>query len=453
MATAAAPATAPARPPIGGRPPGLPLPAAVQSLLFLRWPIPLVQECRRRYGDVFRIDVIEYGAVVYVADPDVIREVFTGDPGLFHAGEANEVLEPVAGPRSILLLDEDEHLRVRKLLLPPFHGDAIQRYRELIGEVTRREIATWPAGEPFALRPRMQRITLEVIMRAVFGIEDAERLARLRELIPRLFDLDLIPMFFPLLRRDLGPWSPWGRFLRVRRRIDEILLDEIRRRRAEPAGDRERRGDVLSLLLAARDDEGRGMTEGELRDELVTLLLAGHETTATALAWTWERLVRHPSKLERLRREVVHGETGYLDAVVRESLRVRPVVMDVARKLTAPAQVGGYELPEETIVMPAIALVQLDERLYPRPQAFRPERFLGEDPTPYTWIPFGGGRRRCAGAAFAQLEMKIVIEEMLRSVQLRPTRPQDEGTRVRGVTLAPDRDGEVVSEPAQGSRS
>jgi len=406
-------------------------------------PLEFMRACQRRYGDIFTLHTFLHGRIVYVADPAAIKSIFTGDPELFHAGEANAAVEPVTGPNSILLLDDNAHLRQRRLLLPPFHGERVKRYRELIAEITTAEVDRWPVRESFALRPRAQAITLEVIIRAVFGIEDGARLTALRQLLPSIFDLSIAAMLLPWLRRDLGPRSPWGRFLRARDAVDDLLYDEIRQRRREAEGERD---DVLSLLLRSRDEDGDRMSDRELRDELITLLLAGHETSATAIAWAFERLLRHPRVLERLKGEVAAGETNYLDAVIDETLRVRPVVMDVARKLTGPATIGGYSLRAGTIVMPAIALTQLSAANYSQPNEFRPERFLEDQPTPYTHIPFGGGPRRCLGASFAINEMRVVIPTVLLQVELRTDEPEPEAMRLRGITFTPANGARVVVE-------
>ena len=316
----------------------------------------------------------------------------------------------------------------------------------MIADIAARELETWPLGRSFALRPRMQEITLEVILRAVFGIEDPGRLARLRPALVRMINVNAIHGVAPITRVDLGPRSPWGRYLRARAEADEIIFEQIARRRA--AADDEAHDDVLALLLAVRDEDGGdGLTDGELRDELITLLLAGHETTATALAWAFERLVRHPAALARLREEAEVGEDTYLDAVVKETLRSRPVVIDVARTLAEPARVGGYDLPAGVMVVPMITLVQTGPGAWEDPDAFRPERFLdGAQPDPYTWIPFGGGVRRCLGASFATFEMKVVLETILPAADLIPCSPEPEAARLRHVTLVPARGAEVVLE-------
>ena len=427
-------------------PPGPRLPKAAQTARLARDPIGYMRRCRARYGELFTLRYYPFDDLVYVCDPDAVREIFTGDPEVFRAGEANQFMEPTLGPRSVLLLDGGDHLRMRKRMLPPFHGRSVTRYREVIADIAARELETWPLGRSFALRPRMQEITLEVILRAVFGIEDPERLARLRPALVRMINVNAIHGVAPITRVDLGPRSPWGRYVRARAEADEIIFEQIARRRAAPED--QEHDDVLALLLAVRDEDGGdGLTDAELRDELVTLLLAGHETTATALAWAFERLVRHPAALARLREEAKAGEDAYLDAVVKETLRSRPVVIDVARTLAAPARVGGYDLPAGVMVVPMITLVQTGPGAWEDPDAFRPERFLdGAQPDPYTWIPFGGGVRRCLGASFATFEMKVVLETLLPAADLIPSSPEPEAARLRHVTLVPARGAEVVLE-------
>jgi cytochrome P450 len=427
-------------------PPGSRLPSLAQAFRYARDPLGFLGRLQRQYGDIFSVRFPYFGRLVYVADPQLVKEVFTGSPRQFHAGEANAtVLEPALGPNSVLTLDDEPHMRQRKLLLPPFHGKRVQRYGELIREVTLQEMESWPIGEPFALRPHTQRITLAVIMRAVFGVHDEERLNRFERLIEEFAQRVNTITAFPMLRRSLGGWSPWARFLRAREALDEFIYEEIALRRAEAAGEGER-DDVLSLLLAARHEDGSPLGDEELRDELVTVLGAGHETTATALAWAMERLLRSPRVLVRLRESVAAGEDDYLDATIRETLRARPVIVDVARKLTAPATIGGYELPAETFVMPAIAAVHYREDLFPEPQEFRPERFLDGRADTYVWIPFGGGVRRCIGAAFAEYEMRVVLRAFLERAELRAPDPRPEPVRVRNITLAPARGTKVVLE-------
>jgi cytochrome P450 family 135 len=391
---------------------------------------------RARFGDVFtaRIDPIPW---VMLGDPADVRTVFTAGPQRTNAGEANEILRPTLGPHSLLLLDGDEHMRQRKLMLPAFHGERIDRYREIMREATERAVASLPAGEPFALRPHTQAITLEVIMRAVFGVEDREATARLRAPLKRFVDWAGNPAALVMVAL-LGFEHPIVRRIMRRRYlgpVDRELYALIAERRAAP--DLAERDDVLSMLLLARDEQGDPMTDAELRDELMTLLTAGHETTATSLAWAVERLVRQPGGLERLA-----GDPAYVDAVVKETLRLRPVIALVLRKLLEPLEVGGHELPAGTTVAPVILLVHRREDVYPEPEVFRPERFLDQAPGTYSWIPFGGGVRRCLGAAFAQVEMQTVLQTLAESVALEAVGGA-EAVRRRGITLAPSRGGQV----------
>jgi cytochrome P450 family 135 len=439
QATLPQPRTAGAR----AEPPGSRAPAIAQAISYARDPLGFLAARQRRYGDIFSVRFPFFGRVVYVARPDLVKEVFTGPPAVFHAGEANAtVLEPALGPHSVLTLDDEPHMRQRKLLLPPFHGERIQRYGELIVAMTRREMESWPIGEPFALRPHTQRITLAVIMRAVFGVHDERRLERFERLIDDFAHRVGVITSFPFLRRNLGPLSPWNRFLRSREALDEFIYEEIRLRRTEPG--HEERDDVLSLLLGARDEDGEAMNDRELRDELVTVLGAGHETTATGLAWAVERLTRNPDVLARLRDSLAAGDEEYLNATVKETLRARPVIVDVARKLTAPATVGGYELPAGRFVLPAIAALHYREDLFPDPYEFRPERFLDAKVDNYAWIPFGGGVRRCIGAAFAEYEMRMILREFVERAELRAVDQRPERVRVRNITLAPARGTRVV---------
>jgi cytochrome P450 len=413
------------------RPPRPRLPKLVQFALIWTRTVPYLEWCQRRLGDCFAVWMPPFGRMVYVADPAEIKRVFTGDPKQFHAGEANAlVLERVLGKHSLLVLDEDEHLQERKRLLPHFHGESVRRYAETMAEIAADEVASWPIGSPIKMRPAMQRIGLETILRAVIGVTEPERLARLRGLLPRVSSPPLIVqamMLWPQLER-VGPWK---RYVRTLEETDRLLYEEIAARRADPSGE-----DILSLLVA-----NTALTDEQLRDELLTLLVAGHETTATGLSWALERLTRHPATLER----AAGGDDEYIDAVVKETLRVRPVVADVVRTLQSEAEVAGYRLPAGTVVLPAIAVVQRDSRNYGADaHDFRPERWLDGTPPPYTWIPFGGGVRRCIGAAFASLEMNVVLREVLGRVELAPTRDSGERSVMRGVVMLPSRGGEVV---------
>ena len=397
----------------------------------------------RRYGDVFTSHFPMFGRVVYVADPALVKEVFAGDPVTFHAGEANTLaLGDALGEHSLLTLDEDRHMSQRKLLLPPFHGEAVRRYVEVMAEATEREVASWPVGEEVELRPRMQAITLEVILRAVFGVRDDERMDLFRERIPPLGETTSVLNWLPFMDRDIAGLTPAAKFRRALAAVDELIYAEIADRRASPPADD--RDDVLSLLLRARHEDGSAMTDTELRDELMTLLTAGHETTATGLAWAFERLLRTPRVLERLTGSL--DDDNYVDAVVKETLRVRPVIMDVARKLTRDTEVAGWRLPAGTLVLPAIAVLHMRPDLYESPEEFRPERWLEGNPESYAWIPFGGGVRRCIGASFAQVEMRTVLREVLRRVRLSAPSARPERGVIRHVTVVPGRGARAVVE-------
>ena len=429
----------------GSLPPGPRAPGAIQALRYARDPLGFFQRLQRRYGDTFTISFPYFGRIVYAADPELVKQVFSGAPARFHAGEANAtVIEPAVGPSSVLTLDEDEHMRQRKILLPPFHGRSIERYGELIREISVRDIDGWPVGRPFALRPHTQRITLAVILRAVFGVREQSRFERGARLVERFAEhADLVTQL-PFLRRNFGRFSPWNRFTRSRAALDEFIYEEIAARRAEPGA--EDRDDVLSLLLRATHDDGSPMSDRELRDELVTVLGAGHETTATGLAWAIERLLRNRPVMERLEESLAAGEDEYLDATIKETLRARPVIVDVARKLTEPFELAGYRLPAGTFVLPAIAAIHYRDDLYPEPERFLPERFLDGDIDHYGWIPFGGGVRRCVGAAFAQYEMRIVLRAILERTDLRAVDPRPERAKPRNITLAPGKGCQVVLE-------
>jgi cytochrome P450 len=411
----------------------------------------------RRYGDVFSSRFPIFGRVVYVADPTLVKQVFTGDAETFHAGEANTLaLGDALGEHSLLTLDERRHLSQRKLLLPPFHGESVRGYTEVMAEATEREVASWPVGKEIELRPRMQAITLDVILRAVFGVRDDERMDLFRERIPPLGETTSVLNWLPFMERDLGGITPAARFRRALAAVDELIYAEIADRRAgldrkaslrtghRPVLARGERDDVLSLLLGARHEDGSPMTDTELRDELMTLLTAGHETTATGLAWAFERLLRTPRVLERLTAALDDDE--YLDAVVKETLRVRPVIVDVARKLTRDIDIAGWRLPAGTLVLPAIAVLHARPDLYESPAEFRPERFLDGGPESYAWIPFGGGVRRCIGASFAQTEMRTVLREVLRRVRLRAPSQSPERGVIRHVTVVPGRGARAIVE-------
>jgi cytochrome P450 len=429
-------------------PPGPTEPPLVQTLRWLLRPISFLESCRRRFGDTFSVRFLGFQTpLVMVSDPEAIRGLYTvRDHGL--PPGRTFALRPVMGPRSVLLLEGAEHLQRRKLMLPPFHGERMRAYEDSVREIAERDIAGWPAAEPFALHPHMQAITLEVILRAVFGVTEPERRERLRRLLPGLLGATSSSrlQLKILVARRFGRPGPLVALREQAREIDDALLSQIAERRRDPAaGERE---DILSLLTLARFEDGGEMDAQEIRDQLLTLLLAGHETTATALAWTIDLLLRHPRVLERLTEEVDgDGEDRYLRAVIQESLRLRPVVPLAGRRLNSELRVGGYALPVGSDVTPAIWLTHTRPDLYPEPLAFAPERFLQSPPTTYGWIPFGGGVRRCLGATFAEMEMRVVLGAILRQRRLTAASPDAERPIRRNVTLSPRHGTRVTARP------
>jgi cytochrome P450 len=418
-----------------GLPPGPRTPAAIATAQFARRPLDTLRRWHGAHGDVFTVRFLGFGTGVYVADPAAIRDLFTGDQSKLLAGEANSILEPLLGKHSVLVLDGPEHLRQRRLLLPPFQGSRVAAFRSTVREVAERELDGWTPGRRLVVRERMRALTFEVICRAVFGVTDPERVERLRRALGAVIDSSPILLALPLLRADLGRLSPGGRLARRLQRADALLYEEIAARRAEP--DLEQRTDVLSLLLCARDEDGRAMTDAELRDELFTMLAAGHETTATGLAFAIDLLLRNPAKLARLRETLAAGDDSYLSAVGKETMRMRPVIDAAERTLAEPRVVAGWELPAGVKVYPAIALVHHRPDLYPDPDVFSPERFVEDGAQSYAWLPFGGGIRRCIGAALAQTEMSEVLRAVASRVELEPVLDAPDPVVLRGITLAP----------------
>jgi cytochrome P450 len=409
-----------------------------------------MRRCARLYGGEFKARLGPGAAVVFLSDPASVKAVFHGTPAEMNMGDINGLFRRVLGRNSLLVIDGDDHLRQRRLLIPPFRGDSVAQHYDAMVAAAEEDVAAWPMREQFALQPRMQAMTLNVIIGTVFGLEPGPRRDKLRILLARLLELNTtLATTLPQLRVELGGRTPWARLMRCTEEVDDAVYAEIARRRAQP----ERSGDVLSLLLGARDPDGEGMSDRELRDQLLTMLVAGHETTATALAWAFERILRHPPVLERIRDELhEEGETAYLDAAIKETLRLRPTVPITARKLTVPFEVGGRVHPPGTVLMPCIFLLHRNPEIYPEPEQFRPERFLGSAPPPYAYIPFGGGARRCLGSAFALAEMRAVISTVLRRVDLHVSdRDQDERVVRRAFTLSPGAGAMAVARPL-GSR-
>jgi cytochrome P450 len=426
--------------PAAAFPPGPSLPRMIQTLGFVLVPARFLDSCRRRYGDVVSFSTLFDSRFVIVFEPEVVRQVFRGRAEGLHAGEANAVLGPVVGPRSVLLLDEAEHLRHRRLMLPAFHGERMRAYQEVMLAATDRTIEGWPVGRRFALLTSMQSLTLDVIMRAVFGVEAGPGQDELKRRLRALVDPVGTRLSVALMVLSGGRMGIAGNvreFERRREAVDELIYAEIARRRRAP--DLHEREDVFSMLVLARDEQDRPLSDAELRDELVTLLVAGHETTATGLAWALELLLRNRRVLARLRTTLDQGDDSYLDAVVKEALRVRPVISGIGRVVRRePFALGPFTIPPGVEINPSIAGIHRRADRYPQPREFRPERFLGEDaPDTYTWLPFGGGVRRCLGASFATFEMKVVIRRVLERTQLRAVGSRPERAVRKGVTFVP----------------
>ncbi len=424
------PAAAPTAGTVEGLPPGPRMPAMLQTVAWTLAPTLFLDGCAARLGEMFTFTFAPSGMkFVMVSDPEAVKTIFTAPAEIAPSAAGNSPVRPIMGASSVVVLTGPEHMRQRKLLLPPFHGERMREYEAVIVEATRRDMAGWPLGSPMRLQARTRAITLEVILRAVFGV-DAERLGPLKRAIGELMEpMNLLAVLRIALSRPTQE-RPQGAIGRALDALDVLIYEELGRRRQ--VSDLAERTDILSLLLQARDEQGEPMRDGELRDELVTLLLAGHETTATSVAWAIERLVRHPEKLRRLVAEIDEGRTDeYMGAVISETLRVRPVVPIVARSLQQELEVGGYRLPAGTTVAPAIYLTNRNPRVYERPAEFMPERFLGTTPETFSWIPFGGGIRRCIGASFATLEMKLMLQTMLS--ELSPRVPDGRRTPWRGT--------------------
>jgi cytochrome P450 family 135 len=429
----------------GTLPPGPRMPSALQATGWALRPLAFMDRCAERYGEIFTLRVRRSRPWVFLTNPDHVKQVFTTDAHLLRAGagEANPLLGPLLGSRSVMLQDEPTHMTDRKRILPSFHGQRMHDYGEMMADVARREIDRWPIGEPFELWPRMQAISLEVVMRAVFSDVAGERLELLRRRMVDLTNWVNNPGRLALLAA-VGERSMTANpnFRNVMRPVEQLVLEEVRQRRAAPDG--ERHEDILAMLERRTEAEGAPMDDEKMRDELVTFLSDG--PTATSLAWAFERLLRHPDKLARLRREVLAGESEeYVDAVVKETLRLCPAVPVVMRRLTEPMRLDGYTLPPDTIVAPCVYLMHRRADLYPQPRSFQPERFLGDSAGTYTWIPFGGGVRRCVAVVFAQLEMKRVIQTVLSEVELRPDASRSEGAARSSVSFAPDGGATVIA--------
>jgi len=445
-------------------PPAFALHPALQMVRWIRDPFALLEEGQARYGDAFALRLPRLSQPVYIlADPEAVKDVFGLGPDQAHAGKANVILKPLVGEHSLLLLDGAEHIRQRKMMLPAFHGERMQAYGNTMLDMAHDAIDRMPVGAAFPVHRAMQTITLQVILRTVFGVDQGPRFAELADVLTRMLDAGMDPiLLFPLMHTDYGRYSPWGRFLRLMARADAIIRAEVGRGREHGIAGRT---DVLAMMLDARDEKGRSLGVDELRDELMTLLTAGHETTATALAWALRWILPDASLAARLRAEIATAEGDpakitkleLLDATVKEVMRLQPVVPNVARMLQEPARLGGIDFPAGTFVAPSIYLVHRRVSLYPEPQSFRPERFLGFKPAAWEWLPFGGGLRRCIGAAFAIYEMKMVLAALLPRVEMRLATESVRPVR-RAVTITPSGGLRVVvtarrSRQAWGSRA
>ncbi|HEX6117580.1 MAG TPA: cytochrome P450 [Solirubrobacterales bacterium] len=424
-------------------PPGPNLPAAIQMIGFWTRPIASMERARARYGKRFTIKLPATPPFVIHSEPEHIKEIFAAPPDVLHPGEGAKLLEPIVGANSLILLDESPHLEQRKLLLPALHGERLAGLDDLVRDVTEREVESWPVGEPVITHDRLQDLTLEIILRAVFGLESGPRLDELRTLLRGILEFSMTPVsMIPGLQRSYFGGGPFVRFAKLRERADELIFGLVEERRAE-GGTRE---DVLTMLLEARHDDGSPMSEQEIRDELMTLLTAGHETTASELSWAFAILAREPRVQDELTAEVDAGSgEEYLTATVHEILRRRPVLPNAEPRLVKQeVEIGGWTYPPDVSLIANAYLLHHDPDVYPNPYAFRPERFIEEKPGTFTWIPFGGGRRRCIGAAFATLEMRTVLRAVFARYRLAPGANAPEHTRRRAITVSPKRGARTI---------
>jgi cytochrome P450 len=427
-------------------PPGPGQASAVQLWRWLWQPFPFLEECRDRYGETFFINISGLAPLVVLSNPEHIREVFASHGDDMYAGPLAAALKPFLGERSLLVLDGPEHQRMRKLMMPPFHGERMQAYGRDMIEATHTAIDRMPLGEVFPVHLPMQRITMDVIMRTVFGIDEGHDRDRIKAMLEDLIETATWPpLLVPLMQRDWGPWSPWGRYQRKATHANEVLLGEIEKRRREGT---KGRVDILSMFIDVRDEDGDSLSQEDIRDQLVTLLVAGHETTATSLAWTLYWILITPGVRVRLEAEVRNAlrdgltperitKMEYLDAVIRESMRLRPVLPLVGRVLQKPMRFAGYDLPAGVAVAPSIYLAHRNPAVFDEPTTFDPDRYARKKPSPSEWFPFGGGIRRCIGAAFAQYEMKVVLATLLSRIDLRAAWKKPITPTRRAITLSP----------------
>jgi len=421
------------------------------GLRFLFRPLETLELRTQAYGDDYRVSPLDSKpTLVYFSSPEALEAIFTAKPEQLSAGRGNQILRVLLGEHGIVLLEGEAHQRQRQLLMPPFHGDRMRSYGQVILEITEQVMRQWMIGTTFAVRPAMQSISLQVILKTVFGLNGGQRYEQLRQVLSQMLDgfgspVGAMFLFYRFLQKDWGSWSPWGRFLRLRQQVDALLYAEIAERQSQPEADRT---DILALLMAARDPEGQPLSDVELRDELITLLFAGHETTASALSWALYWITYLPEVRTKLLAEVdalnanpdpvVIARLPYLSAVCQETLRLYPIAISAfPRVVKQPMEVAGYALKPDTVIMPSIYLAHHRAAVYPEPKQFRPERFLERQFSPYEYLPFGGGDRRCIGSAFALFEMKLVLFQLLSNLEMtivdaKPIRPIR-----RGLTVAP----------------
>jgi cytochrome P450 len=416
-----------------GLPPGPPLPLPVATALTWTVTIPFLERCRGRYGPLFTLRTFPWGTSVFVSDPQLLAEVFRGDPNVYHAGEGNQLLAPIVGEDSLLLLDEPDHIPARRRLLGPLHGDELKTHAQTVERIVNEEVDRWPIGQPFALFERLQAITFEVVLQAVMGVRDSHRHDALRTILPAAVNWDPTTLAMWVIP-PLQHIGRWRRHQRAVNEMNRLIAEEVAARRL--AEDITERPDVLSKIMADPT-----VTDRALCDDVKTVLIAGEGTTAAALSWALERLLRHPHALARVR----DGDNDYVEAVIKETLRVRPVIPAVARRLTAPVELAGYAIPAGATIVPALALAHTDPTVFADPASFSPERFLGGEHAPdYSFVPFGGGVRRCPGASLATLEMRIALPTILKRAQLQPHRARREATTHRNITLIPRRGTRVI---------
>jgi cytochrome P450 family 110 len=426
------------------------IPKFTQLIKWVINPLQLMETSANTYGDCFTLWLTGKKPVVFFSHPQAIGQIFTSPPEQFDAGSSNKLIQPLLGDNSLLLLDGAPHQRQRRLLTPPFHGEQMKSYSQMIRDITNQVISNWRVGEPFSVRSSMQEISLRVILKTVFGLDGGERFTQLKELLRSLLDLSGSPLrasmlFFPALQKDLGAWSPWGKFLRQKQQIDKLIYAEIQERRDNPDTFR---NDILSLMMSARDENGEPMTDVELRDELMTLLVAGHETTASAITWALYWIHHLPEVRQKLLSELDNFDDNadlyeitrlpYLTAVCQETLRIYPIaIIALPRAVKSPIEIMGYKFEPGTLLAPCIYLTHHRQDLYPNPQQFQPERFLERQFSQYEYLPFGGGNRRCLGVAFAMLEIKLVLATVMSHFELAIADPRPVKPTRRGLTLAP----------------